>query len=159
MTTSEWRPMESVGDAETAVDRLAALYAGAIQSLQTALTRYLDGGAAPDHAERLQFRYPELRITYHPSGPIPRFSRATAKFQSPGTYATTVTQPAHFRPYLLEQLTPLVRDYGATLEVGLSAQEIPYPYVLEPGANLSGSGDHAARPGDLLPRPAALGGG
>ncbi len=140
MTTSEWRPMESVGDAETAVDRLAALYASAIHSLQAALTRYLAGGPAPDHAERLQFRYPELRITYHPAGPIPRFARATAKFQSPGTYATTVTQPAHFRAYLLEQLTPLVQDYGAALEVGLSAQEIPYPYVLEPGANLSGNG-------------------
>ncbi|WP_204262771.1 AMP nucleosidase [Methylobacterium sp. BTF04] len=132
--------MESVSDPETAVDRLAALHTGATGALQAALSRYLDGGPAPDQTERLQFRYPELRITYQPSGPMPRVARATAKFQAPGTYATTVTQPDHFRSYLLEQLTPLVRDYGASLEVGLSAQEIPYPYVIEPGTDLGRGG-------------------
>jgi AMP nucleosidase len=136
----ELRPMESVADPEIAVDRLAALHAAATQALQAALARYLDGGPPPTHAERLQFRYPELRITYQPTGPMPRINRATAKFQAPGTYSTTVTQAGHFRPYLLEQLRPLVADYGASLEVGLSAQEIPYPYVVEPGASLARAG-------------------
>lgn len=139
MIANELRPMESVADPELAVDRLAALHDAAILSLKDALNRYLDGGPPPDHTERLQFRYPELRVTYQPTGPIPRINRATAKFQAPGTYSTTVTQAGHFRAYLLEQLKPLVRDYGASLEVGLSAQEIPYPYVVEPGASLSRS--------------------
>ncbi|KQT76706.1 AMP nucleosidase [Methylobacterium sp. Leaf465] len=140
MIRDELRPMESVSDAETAVERLAALHAGAIAALRSALARYLDGGPPPDATERLQFRYPELRLTYQPAGPMPQVSRATAKLQAPGTYATTVTQPDHFRGYLLEQLRPLVRDYAVTLEVGLSAQEIPYPYVIEPGADLGRSG-------------------
>ena len=69
--------------------------------------------------------------------------RAYAKFQGPGVYATTVTQPAFFRTYLLEQLNYLVRDYGATIEVGVSDQEIPYPYVFERGDEL-GRGAHSA---------------
>jgi AMP nucleosidase len=69
--------------------------------------------------------------------------RAYAKFQSAGVYATTITQPTFFRTYLLEQLNYLVRDYGAILEVGVSDQEIPYPYVFERGDEL-GRGVHSA---------------
>lgn len=129
----ELRPMEAIAEVDVAVERLIALHAEATQALRTALARYLDGGPPPDAAERLRFRYPEIRVTYQPSGPMPRISRATGKLQAPGTYATTVTQPAHFRDYLIQQLRPLVEDYGVALEVGLSAQEIPYPYVLEAG--------------------------
>ncbi len=133
----ELRPMETVADPETAVDRLVALHETATGALREALSRFLAGGPPPDATERLGFRYPELRLNYRPTGPMPRIKRATAKFQGPGLYATTVTQPDHFRGYLLEQLHPLIADYGATIEVGLSAQEIPYPYVVEPGAELN----------------------
>ena len=69
MIEHELRPMEAVADVATAVDRLVELHAGATQALRTALTRYLDGGPPPDAAERLQFRYPELRVTYRPGRP------------------------------------------------------------------------------------------
>jgi AMP nucleosidase len=153
MVIDELRPMEAVADAETAVDRLEALHAGATQALQAALARYLEHRIAPDATERLQFRYPELRLTYQPAGPLPRLNRATAKFQAPGLYATTVTQPGYFRAYLLEQLRPLVRDYGASIEVGLSAQEIPYPYIVEPGTDLGGSGVSTSDLATLFPTP------
>ena len=138
---------------EAAVDKLCALHAGATEALRAALSRFLADGTPPDHATRLRFRYPELRVTYAPTGPMPRIKRATAKFQAPGVYATTVTQPGQFRPYLLEQLRPLVRDYGATIEVGSSAQEIPYPYVVEPGAELARSGATSADLARHFPTP------
>ena len=146
MQIEELRPSETMASPEAAVDRLADLHAGATQALRTALARFLDEGIVPDMGTRMQFRYPELRVTYAPEGPVPRIKRATAKLQSPGTYATTVTQADYFRPYLLDQLRPLVRDYGVAIEVGSSAQEIPYPYVVEPGADLARSG---ATPADL----------
>ena len=34
---------------------------------------------------------------------------------------------------LLEQLRPLAHEFGARIDVGLSAQEIPYPFVTEEG--------------------------
>src|SRR6185295_9496553 len=38
-----------------------------------------------------------------------------------------------FRRYLLEQLRPLVEEFGPHLSVGISGQEIPYPFVTEAG--------------------------
>ncbi|HEX4765523.1 MAG TPA: AMP nucleosidase [Lichenihabitans sp.] len=138
MQSEELRPIETMASPEAAVDRLSRLHAGATEALREALSSFIDGGPPPDLATRLSFRYPELRVTYAPDGPMPRIKRATAKFQAPGIYATTVTQPDYFRPYLLEQLRPLADDYGVAIEVGSSAQEIPYPYVVEPGTDLAG---------------------
>ena len=47
--------------------------------------------------------------------------------QAPGVHATTVTQPGFFRPYLLEQLWPLVEEYGASLSV--QASDHPDAYI------------------------------
>ena len=144
MHPDELRPSETMTSPEAAVDRLSELHAGATEALKTALARFLDEGIAPDMGARMQFRYPELRLTYTPDGPVPQLKRATAKLQSAGTYVTTITQPDYFRPYLLDQLRPLVRDYGVTIEVGSSASEIPYPYVIEPGADLARGGVSSA---------------
>ncbi len=140
MQTDELRPTETMDSPEAAVDRLRDLHAGATEALRRALGRFIDDGTPPDMGARMQFRYPELRVTYAPDGPVPRIKRATAKLQGPGTYTTTITQPDYFRPYLLDQLRPLVRDYGVAIEVGSSAQEMPYPYVVEPGADLASAG-------------------
>ena len=121
---------------EQAVDQLAALHAGSVAALRAALARFVADGTPPDAATRARFRYPELRLTWRPSGPPPFTRRAWAKLQVPGVYATTVTQPATFRRYLLQQLRPLVEEFGAMLAVAPSAQEIPYPYVLDSGDEL-----------------------
>jgi AMP nucleosidase len=116
---------------EEAVARLETLHAAAVAALRAALARFVRDGVPPDSRERARFHYPELRLAWQPSGPTPFTRRAWAKFQTPGVYATTVTQPRAFRHYLLEQLQPLIEEYGATVAVGASTQEIPYPYVLE----------------------------
>ena len=118
---------------EQAVDRLADLHAAASSALRAALAHYTEAGIVPTPQERARFRYPELRIDWRPSGSVAFTRRSWAKFQAPGLYATTVTQPAFFRQYLLEQLRPLVEEFGATVEVGSSDQEIPYPFVTEEG--------------------------
>jgi len=118
---------------EQAVERLEQLHAAAGTALREALARYTKSGIVPTAEERSGFRYPELRVDWRPSGTVHFTRRAWAKFQTPGRYSTTVTQPAFFRRYLLEQLRPLVEEYGATIEVGCSDQEIPYPFVTEEG--------------------------
>ncbi len=123
---------------EAAVDRLIAIYDGAVNSLRESLEHYFETREPPPAGARRSFCYPELVVHYEAHGVQPSLARAYAKFQGPGTYLTTVTQPAQFRRYLLEQLTYLVRDYGATIEVGVSEQEIPYPYVLDRGDDLAG---------------------
>ncbi|MDJ1158640.1 AMP nucleosidase [Chelatococcus sp. SYSU_G07232] len=142
-----------VSTPDEAVDRLTALHASATAALRDALERYLSDRTPPTPAERALFRYPELRVTYRPEGVMPVSARAYAKFQGPGVYATTITQPQAFRPYLLEQLRHLIADYGATLAVGTSAQDIPYPYVVERGDELAGSGVTAAELARFFPVP------
>ena len=90
-------PFQRVASPEEAVERLTDLHATATNALRDALERYFATGIAPDPAERARFRYPELRLTYQPEWPHPIIKRAYGKFQAPGVYATTVTQPAFFR--------------------------------------------------------------
>lgn len=125
-------PMPSLTP-EEAVDRLETIHAEACEALRAALKRYAETGVPPTEEERASFRYPELRVTWEPQGKLHFTRRAWAKFQAPGVYATTVTHPGRFRIYLLEQLCPLVAEFGATLQVRVSDQEIPYPYVASSG--------------------------
>ena len=129
---------------EAAVNQLDALHRSACASLKSSLERYLLDRTAPTAEDRAHWHYPELIVTYEAHGLQPNISRAYAKFQGPGVYATTVTHPEHFRRYLISQLTHLVRDYGATIKVRMSKQEIPYPYVLDKGDDLGAGGVSAA---------------
>ncbi|MEZ5908107.1 MAG: AMP nucleosidase [Hyphomicrobiaceae bacterium] len=137
-----------------AVDRLVALYAAATAELVAALDRYLATRAPPTAAERTRFRYPRLRVVHaDPAQVSPQRQRAFAKLQRPGTYEVTITHPADFRSYLLEQLEPLVSDYGASLEVDVGEQEIPYPYVLERTEEVTRQGVTAAELARHFPIP------
>ncbi|MBA1248161.1 MULTISPECIES: AMP nucleosidase [Pseudomonas] len=137
--------------ASEAVDRLAALHQQATQALSSALKRYLKDRIEPTEAERQLFRYPEIRLCYRSSQAVPTTTRAYAKVQLPGTYRATVTHPAAFRKYLLEQLEPLMAEYDILVEVGPSEQDIPYPYVVEQGDELAGSGVTAAELARVFP--------
>ena len=137
-----------------AVDRLEELYAKATTELGKALDRYLETRRPPTPEARAAFRYPVLRVTHHGSDqPEAAFDRAWAKLQRPGVYETTVTHPGPYRAYLLEQLEPLVADYGAALDVAVSRQEIPYPYVLERAAELAKAGVTAGELARHFPIP------
>jgi AMP nucleosidase len=138
---------------ETAVDALIALYDESRTALKSCLDRYFATQVPPTDVERRLFCYPELIVHYEAHGVHPSIARAYAKFQGPGTYITTVAHPAHFRRYLVEQLSHLVRDYGATIEVARSEQEIPYPYVLDAGDDLGRDGIGAAELAVHFPVP------
>ncbi|MEQ8433129.1 MAG: AMP nucleosidase [Oceanicaulis sp.] len=132
-----------------AVDRMAELYECSVAALRDELKIYLDGGPPPSEAERFAgaFSYPELRITYLPEGAVPPVSRAFGKFSEAGVYARTVTNPARFRRYLVEQIELLAGEYPIKIETGLSTQEIPFSYVLDGAEGLDLD---AASPAELV---------
>ena len=150
MTTTD-SGFVQVHSAAEAVDRLAALHHQAATALSQALKRYLQNREKPTVAQYREFRYPLLRLLYDHAGEVPSTTRAYAKVQSPGTYSVTVTQPEAFRSYLMDQLGPLMADFTVTVEVGLSEQNIPYPYVVEQGDELAGSGVTAAELARVFP--------
>ena len=118
---------------DAVIDRLESLYVKSVDTLRQAVRDFVDHGTRPDAAARADglFAYPELRIRWHGDRPQDLQPRAYARLSKQGTYATTVTRPDLFRSYLKEQLTLLADEYDATFEVGLSRQEIPFPYVLD----------------------------
>jgi AMP nucleosidase len=119
--------------AQAIVDQLAAIYDESVGNLRRALAEYIRERTPPDAAARAKgsFAYPELRIDYADKLPRPVVSRAFARLNQPGTYATSIARPALFRDYLVEQLEHLERDYDVNISVGRSASEIPYAYVIE----------------------------
>ncbi|WP_119270276.1 AMP nucleosidase [Taklimakanibacter deserti] len=139
---------------EAAVERLIALHEEAVEALRQALERFFAKGLPPSSKERARFRYPELRLVYGSGQAQPSLSRAYAKFESPGIYATTITQPRAFRHYLIEQLELLVADYPTTIEVSRSDEDIPYPYVLDKGDELGRDNISAAELARHFPAPA-----
>ncbi|WP_423747825.1 AMP nucleosidase [Halopseudomonas nanhaiensis] len=141
----------AVSTPEEAVDRLAALYEQATAALGDALKQYIRDRTRPTAEQTARFHYPELRLVYDCPGETPTSVRAYAKVQVPGTYSVTVTQPQAFRKYLLEQLRPLMRDFTVKIEVGVSEQPIPYPYVVEGGDELAGSGVTAGELARIFP--------
>ncbi len=137
-----------------AVDRLEELYARAASALATALDRYLGTRSPPSPETRSAFHYPFLRVIYRNETPTPLPTRrAFARLQRPGIYETTVTHPGPFRRYLLEQLDPLVSEFGAEIEVGVSSQEIPYPYVIEPAEEIASANVTASELARHFPTP------
>ena len=139
------RPPAPLATPEDVVTRLDELYTTASRALGDALDRYLTNRVPPSAADAARFRYPLLRVTWDERGiRPPRTRRAFAKFQAPGVYETTVTHPRHFAPYLVEQLTPLMAEYGAEVHVEPSGQAIPYPYVLERVEEIGAKGVTAA---------------
>jgi AMP nucleosidase len=135
-----------------ALDRLEQLYAGAASALAAALDCYLSTRTPPSPETRAKFHYPFLRVIYRDEKHVPT-RRAFARLQRPGVYETTVTHPEAFRTYLLEQLEPLVSDYGAEIEVGVSRQEIPYPYVIERAEEIARANVSASDLARLFPTP------
>ncbi|PAX09488.1 AMP nucleosidase [Sphingomonas lenta] len=121
------------------VAELDHLYAASVERLKAALTAYLVDGTppAPESRQDGSFAYPEIRLTYagHVDRPTPM--RSFGRLVSPGEYRISVTKPALFSDYLIEQLTLLIEDYGVRVEAVPGRQEIPFPYVLDPGHALS----------------------
>ena len=129
--------MTSIDQIPSLLDELEAIYDSSVANLRTALNAYTRDGVRPDSKAREvgAFAYPELRIDYQPEGAPPTSSRAFARLNQPGVYASSIARPRLFRAYLAEQLGHLIRDYGVDVSVGRSDSEISYPYVID-GAEL-----------------------
>jgi AMP nucleosidase len=158
---------------------LTQIYDDAVACLQDDIALFARDGTPPPPERRTEraWCYPELRLTYNGSAHQGDLTRAFGRLSRAGTYACTVTRPALFTEYLIEQLELLSADYDVRFEVVRSDQEIPFPYVLEgtsalgtvsaselarhfPAAELSHIGDEIADSIDLdlpgRPMPLAL---
>ncbi|KTR83266.1 AMP nucleosidase [Novosphingobium barchaimii] len=112
---------------------LVRVYEAAVSTLKADIAAFIKDGTLPPsdrRADRL-WSYPELRVTYEGQEHGSASSRAFGRLPGRGTYVTTVTRPLLFADYLAEQLALLEQEYVIDVSVVRSAQEIPFPYVLD----------------------------
>ncbi|MFC3580108.1 AMP nucleosidase [Sphingomonas hylomeconis] len=121
------------------VAQLDTLYRASVDRLQAALTAYIADGTTPDPESRRDgsFAYPEIRLTYRGGNDRPAPIRSFGRLVTEGDYRISVTKPAIFADYLTEQLTLLIEDYDVEVQAVEGRQEIPFPYVIDPGHALS----------------------
>ncbi|MBB4859126.1 AMP nucleosidase [Novosphingobium chloroacetimidivorans] len=115
------------------IAELVRVYDTAIATLKSDIAAFSKDGSLPPpdrRADRL-WNYPELRIDYAGQEHAAVSSRAFGRLPERGTYVTTVTRPHLFGDYLASQLNLLQREYDIEVSVTRSAQEIPFPYVLD----------------------------
>ncbi len=123
---------------EKHIAELVRIYETAVETLKADITAFARDGALPppDRRESRAWNYPELRINYGGVETQADLRRAFGRLQNPGTFSTTITRPAFFADYLTEQLELICGDYEVEISVGRSAQEIPFPYVIDASAEL-----------------------
>jgi AMP nucleosidase len=115
------------------VAELIRIYQEAVDTLRADIAAFVADGTPPPPGRRIarDWCYPEIRLHYSGVETRPDVTRAFARLAQSGTYACSVTRPDLFRDYLTEQLEILSADYEVEAEVGRSAQEIAFPYVLD----------------------------
>ena len=123
---------------ETIIAELVRVYEQAITTLRSDIAAFASDGTLPpaDRRASRAWCYPELRVEYRGIENRPDFARAFGKLSHDGVYATTVTRPLLFADYLTEQLELIANDYEVEISVAPSAQEIPFPYVIDASSGL-----------------------
>ncbi|MEZ0496553.1 AMP nucleosidase [Sphingomonas sp. IW22] len=121
--------------AEDIVAELDRLYTASVARLREALEAYLTSGQPPHPSARADgsFAYPEIHVRYTGGPDRPAPLRSFGRLVTPGDYRISVTKPAMYADYLVEQLTLLIEDYDVDVSAVAGRQEIPFPYVLDLG--------------------------
>lgn len=123
-------PSKSFDNAESAVNYLINIYDLHTRFLQDKYREFLDNGTL---AYRVRATYPEIRLT-NDAYVNTRTPMSYGHVVQPGDYTTTITRPALFRRYLIDQLSLLLKNHNVPIVVGESAIPIPLHFALNPDA-------------------------
>ncbi|RJS95083.1 AMP nucleosidase [Salinisphaera sp. Q1T1-3] len=147
--------LQAFDDADAALARIESLYARACAEIRDRHARFMAGERAPEPLPNAFYPYVGIEIT---SDRLSANARPTyGSLRKGGVHGTTVTQPALFRDYLAEQLRLLLVNHGGPIQVGLSDQPIPLPFVIEAAtANLEPDGLRAMEQAFALPNLAFI---
>jgi AMP nucleosidase len=114
---------------KAALKRLKALYEEAATQVEKRFCDYLAGKLKPGGADAPTYPYlcaevPAVKASQTSSLALGRVAAASL-------HGASITQPALFEPYLLDQLTRMIERYAARLHVGRSRTPIPIVFAIE----------------------------
>lgn len=119
-------PFMGFRDARAAVDKLVEIYARNTAFIRAGFAEYAKGGF--EREQRVRAYYPAIRIKVNTYQEVD--SRLSyGHVVEPGTYMTTVTQPALYAEYLREQIGLLLKNHGVPVEIGESNVPIPLHFA------------------------------
>lgn len=113
-------------DARKATERLVEIYERNTAYLREAFKAYAHGDVAD--RQRIRACYPAIRIK------VDTWQEVDTRLSyghvvEPGTYMTTITRPALYFDYLLEQIGLLIQNHGVPVEIGESDMPIPLHFA------------------------------
>ena len=127
----------------------------AASALAEALDAYLSTGVPPSPETRAKFHYPFLRLDL-PQRKAAALAKPARLRQARIAQAST-RRRSRIRllsaAIFLSSLSRLRSEYGAEIEVGVSDQEIPYPYVIERAEEITGANVSASELARHFPTP------
>ncbi|MEM9968395.1 MAG: AMP nucleosidase [Pseudomonadota bacterium] len=136
---------KSFTDAASAVDYLTLLYDHAVSFLRS---RFVQAMVQAPTDTRIRAFYPEVRFRTSSFAQVDT-RLSFGHVSAPGTFATTITNPALFRGYLVQQLDLLIKHHDQPVEIGPSTTPIPIHFALTgdtaAGIPQEGAGDFTLR--------------
>lgn len=123
------RDLRSFATADEAVARITALYDAASEQMHERYRRFVAGEREPEYLADVFYPYVGIEITPDQLTTSPRPTYGSLR--KGGVHGTTLTRPDLFHNYLHEQLSLLINNHGAPIQVGLSDQPIPLPFMIE----------------------------
>jgi len=133
LLTPELPQHQAFDTADAAVARLQEIYVAATEFLTAHFAAALEGRRP---VQRIRAFYPEVRLT------VTSHAKADSRLSfghvaEPGTYATTITQPALFNNYLRQQIGLLIANHGVSVLVGPSQTPIPVHFAVAGRSDLN----------------------
>ena len=118
------------------VDRLVSLYSEACDAVDGAF-RAFEEGAAPEVPGNATYPFLGLRVDVGQLNIDARL--AFGALTDPGMFGATITRPALFRDYLVDNVGRLMEHHRVPMIVGRSNRPVPLPFVVDrSGLELAG---------------------
>lgn len=123
------RDLRPFTDAEAAVACITELYENAVERIWQRYRQFLAG----DHTAHpaLDACYPYVGIELGVEHLAVAARPAYGSLRNAGVHGTTLTRPDLFADYYREQIALLLKHHGVPVQVGVSRQAIPLPFVIE----------------------------
>lgn len=116
-------------DAEAAVAHITALYESAVGRIRQRYHQFIAGNRTAQPS--LDAYYPYIGIELGPEHLVTVVRPAYGSLRNPGVHGTTLTRPDLFADYHREQIELLLKHHRVPVQVGVSRQAIPLPFVIE----------------------------
>ncbi len=132
------RALRRYDEAEPAFERILRIHEEGERRVRDRFHRFAEGDR--ESPGEIGF-YPYVGITIRLGDVSTDMRVPYGALSDSGTYGTTLTKPALFRNYYLEQLRLLIANHGRPIAVGFSDRAIALPFVIEDATTAISSHD------------------